>query len=154
MLLAARAAADDAADNLAPLLRELVEAIEAMADFRTGTEPPRVFQIPQWELEARLCDLPCNVTAAYLPREGIYLSDNLDPLREPADRAALLHELVHHLQYRQAKFAHLPACLRDRAEEQEAFALQNAYLAAIGRPERVRFHDDFDCDDPGDAQPR
>ena len=36
--------------------------------------------------DALLCELPCDVRAAYLPREGIYLAGNLDPLREPLGR--------------------------------------------------------------------
>ena len=35
---------------------------------------------------------------------------------------------------------------RERTKEVEAFAIQNAYLAGLGRPERAAFYDDFDCD--------
>jgi hypothetical protein len=45
----------------------------------------------------------------------------------------------------------MAACAREHAKEQEAFALQNAYLASIGYPGRVVFYDDFDC---GDGTPR
>jgi hypothetical protein len=63
------------------------------------------------------------------------------------DRAALLHELVHYLQQGHPKFAHMAPCERERAKEQEAYAIQNTYLALIGSQQRVVFYDgEFDCD--------
>ncbi len=132
--------------ELDPIIRPLFDAIATLSDYPVPGTLPRVFQLPQLALEAKVCDEPCNVSAAYIPREGIYLAENLDPVREPLDRAALLHELVHYLQQDHPKFAHLTPCQRDRAQEQEAYAIQNAYLALIHRQERVVFYDgDFDC---------
>jgi len=133
------------ADDLDRLVTELFASIEALSEYRARGYPP-VFQVPQHVIEAKVCDLPCDVRAAYLPREGIYLAGNLDPVREPLDRAALLHELVHFLQQGHPKFAALTGCARERAKEEEAYALQNAYLASLGRSERVTFFDgEFDC---------
>jgi hypothetical protein len=107
-----------------------------------------VFQLRQNLIEAKVCEEPCNVTAAYVPREGIYLAENLDPVHEPRDRAALLHELVHYLQQGHPKFAHMAPCQREKTKEREAYAIQNAYLAMIGSRERVVFYDgEFDCDE-------
>jgi hypothetical protein len=132
--------------DLGPLIRSLIATIETLSDYRAPAALPPVFELPQALIEAKVCDEPCNVTAAYVPKEGIYLSENLDPARDPLDRAALLHELVHYLQHDQPKFARLTACQRDRAQEEEAYAIQNAYLALIHRQERVVFYDgDFDC---------
>jgi hypothetical protein len=132
--------------SLEPVLRALFGQIERLSDYRmTGALPP-VYVVPQHVIEAKVCDVPCNVTAAYLPREGIYLSGHLDPLRETRDRAALLHELVHYLQQGHSKFAHLTGCARERAKEAEAYAIQNAYLEAVDSPERVVFYDgEFEC---------
>ena len=58
----------------------------------------------------------------------------------------LLHELVHYLQQGHPKFVGMDPCDRERTKEVEAFAMQNAYLAGLGRPERAAFYDDFDCD--------
>jgi hypothetical protein len=139
-------APESVTDDLAPLLRSLFASIEALSDYRAPLELPPVFELPQTLIEAKVCDQPCNVTAAYVPKEGIYLAENLDPVRDPLDRAALLHELVHYLQHGQPRFAHLTPCERDRAQEQEAYAIQNAYLASMHRQERVVFYDgDFDC---------
>jgi hypothetical protein len=140
--------------ELEPVIRSLFDAIATLSDYAVPGDLPRVFQVPQLALEAKVCDEPCNVSAAYIPREGIYLAENLDPLREPLDRAALLHELVHYLQHGHPKFAQLNPCQRDRAQEQEAYAIQNAYLALIHRPERVVFYDgDFDCGREESAKP-
>jgi hypothetical protein len=140
-----------ALDDLEQVVTELFVAIQALSDYRARGRPP-VFQVPQHVLEAKVCDLPCDVRAAYLPSEGIYLAGNLDPVREPLDRSALLHELVHYLQQGHPKFAALAGCARERAKEEEAYALQNAYLASLGRSERVTFFDgEFDC--PPQARP-
>lgn len=129
------------------VMRSLLHDLEALSDYNAAAALPNVYRLPQLQIEQRVCDAPCNVTAAYVPREGIYLVENLDPIREPLDRAALLHELVHYLQSGHPKFAEMTPCARDRAQEQEAYALQNAYLTRIGRPQRVTFYDgEFDCE--------
>jgi len=139
--------------ELEPVIRALFDAIETLSDYRAPDTLPPVFQLPQHVLEAKVCDEPCNVTAAYVPREGIYLAANLDPMREPLDRAALLHELVHSLQQGHPKFAQMAPCERERAKEEEAYAIQNAYLAMIESRERVVFYaGDFDCE--GEASVR
>jgi hypothetical protein len=128
------------------MVRSLLDAIASMSDYRPVAPPP-IFEVPQGVLEAKVCELPCNVTAAYVPREGIYLAGNLDPVREPADRAALLHELVHHLQQGHPKFAQLHGCARERAKELEAYALQNRYLEMMGSRHRVELLDgELDCE--------
>lgn len=136
------------------LLSELAAVVESLSDYRAaGAVLPRVRELPQRELEARFCDGPCSALAAYLPGDGIYLSAHLDPVHEPEDRAALLHELVHHFQEGHAKFAGLAPCQREREKEREAVAIQNAYLAQLGARQRVRFHDAFDCDDDAGGNP-
>ena len=76
-------------EDLETVTRQLLAAIETLSDYRAPGDLPPVFQVPQHVLEAKVCDQPCNVAAAYVPREGIYLAANLDPIREPLDRAAL-----------------------------------------------------------------
>jgi len=99
-----------------------------------------VFQLPQLALEAMVCDEPCNVSAAYIPHDGIYMAENLDPLQRSLDRSILLHELVHHLQQGHPKFGHLTGCARELAKEQEAYAIQNAYLATLRVTGRAVFY--------------
>src|SRR6476660_7364912 len=134
-------------ENLETVTRQLLATIETLSDYRAPGDLPPVFQVPQHVLEAKVCDEPCNVSAAYVPREGIYLAAKLDPIREPLDRSALLHELVHYLQQGHPKFAGLAPCERERSKEEEAYAIQNAYLASIASKERVIFRaGDFDCE--------
>jgi hypothetical protein len=132
--------------QLEALLRSLFAAIESLSDYRARPPPP-VHWLAQHELEEKICEEPCNVSAAYLPGKGVYLAANLDPWREDLDRSALLHELVHYLQQGHAKFAALTGCARERAKEKEATAIQNAYLDSVMARERVMFNDDFDCED-------
>lgn len=144
---AAASGAVSVTTELEPTLRSLLNAIETLSDYRAPEALPPVFQLRQNLIEAKVCEEPCNVTAAYVPREGIYLAENLDTVHDPRDRAALLHELVHYLQQGHPKFAHMAPCEREKTKEQEAYAIQNAYLAMIGSPERAVFYDgEFDCD--------
>jgi hypothetical protein len=142
------------AQKLESVVRALFHTIEMLWDYRAPETLPVVFQLPQRLIEAKVCDEPCNVTAAYIPGEGIYLAENLDPVHETRDRAALLHELVHYLQQGHPKFARMAPCERERAKEEEAYAIQNAYLATLGSQERVVFYDgEFDCLGEGSALP-
>ena len=135
-------------DALEPLIRVLIEAIARFAPYRVPDTLPEVFQLPQAQLEALVCDEPCNVLAAYLPGRGIVLSEHLDPMRELRDRAALLHELVHALQQGHPEFAGMAPCARERAKEEQAYAIQNAYLERSGSTARAAFYEgEFDCAD-------
>jgi hypothetical protein len=145
-LFAAATMAQGAADDDAALILELMQAIEMLSDYHAPTVPPPLFFLSQSELEAKVCEQPCNVSAAYIPHQGIFLAGHLDPRRDPFDRAALLHELVHYLQQGHPKFAHLHGCDRERAKEREAYALQNAYLAKLHEARRVTFYEnELDC---------
>jgi hypothetical protein len=135
-----------ATQDLEPLLRSLLEAIGTLSEYRAPAMLPPVFLLPQAAIEAKVCDEPCNVTAAYIPHDGIYLAENLDPEHQAVDRSILLHELVHYLQQGHPKFAHLAGCERERAKEQEAYDIQNAYLSALDVGRRAVFYDgEFDC---------
>lgn len=132
--------------DLEPTVRALLRTIESLSDYRAPEVLPPVFRLRQSLLEAKVCEDPCDVTAAYVPREGIYLAENLEPIHEPRDRAALLHELVHYLQQGHPKFAHMAPCEREKTKEQEAYTIQNAYLEMIGSRERAVFYDgEFEC---------
>jgi hypothetical protein len=132
--------------DLAGLVRVLFGEIAALSQYPADAVVPPVFELPQHEIEQAVCDEPCNVVAAYLPRKGIYLAGNLEPRTDLWDRAALVHELVHYLQYRERRFSELGSCERARAEEREAVAIQNAYLARVGVARRVAFNDEFGCE--------
>jgi hypothetical protein len=121
-------------------VRQLLGAIEKISGYPVPPVLPAIFVTPQHQLEFKLCDRPCNASAAYFPREGIYLAGHLVPLRKTSDRAALVHELVHFLQQGHSKFAQLAGCDRERAKEKEAFDIQNAYSASMGSLERAEYY--------------
>ncbi|HZR03017.1 MAG TPA: hypothetical protein VFA81_07590 [Burkholderiales bacterium] len=133
------------APELTAVMDDLLRAIESLTAYHSRPPLPPIHQLPQHEIEKRVCDEPCNVLAAYIPGDGIYLSAHLDPSKELYDRSVLLHELVHYLQQGHPKFSGMSPCKRERAKEEEAFAVQRAYLSSIGSPERPVFQDDFDC---------
>jgi hypothetical protein len=155
---AAPTCADPATESdtalLEPVLDALFTDIERLSTYRRPAALPAIFLVPQHVIEARVCEEPCSVTAAYLPREGVYLSAHLNVEHDPVDRAALLHELVHYLQQGHPKFENVRGCARERAKEAEAYAIQNAYLTQSERTERVVFYTgEFDdCEGPTDAQ--
>ena len=140
--------ADPAQADMESEVRQLLEAITRLSGYRMPDSLPRVFVVPQYALESKLCELPCNATAAYFPREGIYLAGHMVPFRIVSDRAVLVHELVHFLQQGHPTFAELTGCEREHAKEREAFTIQNAYLAAMGSRERVQFFEGvYACED-------
>lgn len=142
-------------DALAPLLRVLLQVAEQLGGYEASVPLPTVRWLPQHVLEAKVCDEPCNVTAAYIPGDGIYLSHHLDPEHDLHDRATLLHELVHHLQQGHPRFATLKGCSRERAKEAEAYAIQNAYVAGAGSVQRWTFFEgEFDCARPAEETDR
>jgi hypothetical protein len=97
-----------------------------------GTPIPAVHLVPSAELAQLACRGNCTVQGAYLPERGILLADSLDPLADPGARGVLLHELVHHVQHRQARYAEAPPCERYMLREREAYAIENRYRARIG----------------------
>src|SRR3954469_2826661 len=140
------------AQSVEEVAKQLIEIIAVLGDYRVTNQLPPIFEVPQHMLEEKVCDQPCSVSAAYVPREGIYLAANLNPVREPLDRAVLLHELVHYLQQGHPKFSHLSGCARERAKELEAYAIQNAYLASCGSSRRVTLYDgELDCESDAGA---
>lgn len=116
------------------LIISLFSTIERISKYEAPATYPRVRQVTRNELEREACEgRRCRfVKAAYVPEKGLYMDNALDPQASVMDRSILLHELVHHFQATTQRYAHLPACERARAEEEEAYAIQNAYLAQQG----------------------
>ena len=110
----------------------LSKAIVDLSSYPTVQDFPRIARVSHAALEARACGGRCRyVRAAYVPGDGIYLDDSLDPERSAMDRSIVLHELVHYVQDLTHRYGHLGDCERRRAEELEAYAIQNAYLASL-----------------------
>jgi hypothetical protein len=120
--------------SMPQLIISLFSTIETIAKYQAPASYPRVRQVTRLELEREACEgRTCRfVKAAYVPEKGLYLDSALDPQASVMDRSILLHELVHHLQASSQRYAHLSLCMRARAEEEEAYRIQNAYLAQHG----------------------
>jgi hypothetical protein len=120
--------------SMPELIISLFSTIETIAKYQPPANFPRVRQVTRVELEREACEgRKCRfVKAAYVPEKGLYMDNALDPQASVMDRSILLHELVHHFQASTQRYAHLSQCERARAEEEEAYAIQNAYLAQNG----------------------
>ena len=120
--------------SMPDLVISLFGAIERIAKYETPATYPRVRQVTRVELEREACEgRKCRfVKAAYVPEKGLFMDNALNPQANVMDRSILLHEIVHHFQASTRRYAHLTDCERARAEEEEAYAIQNAYLAQNG----------------------
>jgi hypothetical protein len=110
----------------------LIGLLLTLAAEQTGeslqSAPPALTRVDQQEIAQIVCGRPCPARAAYLPDRGILFDASLDPLGDLYARSILLHELVHHVQERAARFSDLPECCRWAAREREAYDIQRRYL--------------------------
>ena len=116
------------------LIVDLARAVRKQLHYSGAGPLPRVSLVSHAVLAAHACRDSCpRVRAAYVPGEGIYVENTLDPEHRIFDRSILFHELVHFVQEQTGEFADLGPCGRHQQEEMQAYALQNAYLLAQGR---------------------
>ena len=99
-----------------------------LGGYATHPAAPKVTPLPAANLAAEFCFSACRARGAYLPDRGILLDNALDLDGNPADRAILLHELIHYLQDITGRFAAESACDRWRDREIEAYHVQDRYL--------------------------
>jgi hypothetical protein len=119
--------------SIAQLMMELFTAIKLLSGYPVPATLPELHREPPARLEARVCQQAgCRVKAFYLKGEGIYIDEGLDFENNLQARSILLHELVHHVQGASGKFGTLSDCVAWYAREQEAYQIQNRYLAAEG----------------------
>lgn len=114
--------------HLAALMAKLLVTVQTLAGYPAPADLPAVRVVPAAELAMLVCAGACRAQSAYLPDEGILLADHLHPADDVRHRAVLLHELVHHAQHLAGAFADLPRCGRYQRREQEAYAVEHAYL--------------------------
>ena len=116
------------------LIIDLARAVRKQLHYSGAESLPRVSLVSHAVLAAHACRDSCaRVKAAYVPGEGIYVENTLDPEHRVFDRSILFHELVHFVQEQVGEFSDLGPCGRHQQEEMQAYALQNAYLMAQGR---------------------
>lgn len=124
--------------SLSSTVVDLLAAIQLLAGFPAPQELPEVHFVSQSWIQAEVCVKSCRVPAFYDPARGVFIDEKLDLKSDTFNRSILLHELVHHLQASNGRFEELASeCERRNAEELEAYAIQNKYLASVGNPRRV-----------------
>ena len=125
--------------SLSSLVVELFTTIQLLAGYPAPQSGPEIHIGPHAVIEEIICRSQCRrIKAFYHPVWGVYVDESLDLAGDAFDRSILLHELMHHVQHSAGAYETLPSdCERRNAEEQEAYKIQNKYLAAIGDPRRI-----------------
>ena len=119
-------------DLMPKLVDSLLGTISKLSKYPKPDTAPRISRISRAQIEQTICRGPCTLRAWYLPEEGIFLDESLRPETDLVHRSILLHELVHFVQDVNSEAASMDACHRWLYREQEAYELQNQYLALIG----------------------
>ena len=116
------------------LVGQLYMVIHLISGYPVPDSMPRVVAMPRDTLQQLICDKPCQVRAVYFPPLGVLLDDSMNLGGSEYDRSILLHELVHHAQETGGRFENQPSdCHRRAGSEDEAYRIQNRYLASKGR---------------------
>ena len=124
--------------ELMRLVVTLYASMPMVSDYRIPDAHPEIHIMPKTVLQDLVCSAPCHIRAIYHPDFGLLIDETLDVAGNVYDRSIVFHELVHHSQHVNAKFAELhTVCERRAASEQEAYGLQNRYLSMNGASEPV-----------------
>ncbi len=122
------------------MIRALLRTLHRLSRYPVPAEPPRVVYLSTTHLQQMACEQACNVRGHYAGGREIYLDERLRPLSDLFDRSILLHEMVHYLQQQDAAhestagLAERDKCRLWHMREQEAYALQEAFLSLVGSP--------------------
>lgn len=128
--------------SLIDLSRHLMRTAVRMSKYAMPDALPMVSRVPRRELQERVCTDPgrnCKVAALFVSTRGVMIADDLEPESNLFHRSILFHEIVHYLQEEGRELATAAACDRWFQREQEAYALQNRFLASVFSPDRVSY---------------
>ena len=118
--------------EVSSLVAELFAAIHMLSPYAVPEQAPEVHFVPLATMQRMICKDACAVKAFYLPDKGIYVDETADVRSDVFARSILLHELVHHLQHLNGRFAALDThCQRWQAKEIEAYQIQHRYLSKM-----------------------
>jgi len=94
--------------------------------------PAEVIRVSHAVLVQRACDgRECKVMGWFPPGERIYIDERLRPNESLLAASIVIHEMVHHLQYRAGRFDAL-SCSKSIGLEREAYAVQREFLLRYG----------------------
>jgi hypothetical protein len=124
-------------DSIEALVDRLLRVAEEYVGLPGELPRPRITLIDEEELHRKACGGPCTVRAAYVPGEGLFIEREMRPDINALHQSILFHELVHHVQVAHGLYRVLGECSVWQAREEQAYALQNRFLGALGSSQRV-----------------
>lgn len=126
------------------LIPVLFSSIHDLSKYPLPDKLPTISFLSSADLSRLACNSRCLVLGHYPGGETIYLDEKLKPETNLFDRSVLLHELVHYLQYSSGQNAELLKTTQEKCvlwykREQEAYAIQDAFLVAVSSPVRAGY---------------
>ena len=130
--------------NRQDLVPVLFSSIHDLSKYPLPDKLPTISFLSSADLSRLACNSRCLVLGHYPGGETIYLDEKLKPETNLFDRSVLLHELVHYLQYSSGQNAELLKTTQEKCvlwykREQEAYAIQDAFLVAVSSPVRAGY---------------
>ena len=130
--------------NRQDLVPVLFSSIHDLSKYPLPDKLPTISFLSSADLSRLACNSRCLVLGHYPGGEIIYLDEKLKPETNLFDRSVLLHELVHYLQYSSGQNAELLKTTQEKCvlwykREQEAYAIQDAFLVAVSSPVRAGY---------------
>jgi len=130
--------------NRQDLIPVLFSSIHDLSKYPLPDKLPTISWLSSADLSRLACNSRCLVLGHYPGGETIYLDEKLKPESNLFDRSVLLHELVHYLQYSAGQNAESLKTTQEKCvlwykREQEAYAIQDAFLVAVSSPVRAGY---------------
>ena len=121
-------------ENLNELIIALLLWITSNTDYINPKQLPEVKFLEQNELSQLACKNDCEILAytPVDPKNTVYLSKRLNPLKDVCHRGILLHEIIHELQDDQGFFMDYYDRTKKHLREMNALVNHNIYLSQYG----------------------
>ncbi len=122
-------------ENISELILALLLWITSNTDYKNPSQIPNVKFLEQKELSTIACRRDCEILAytPITPKYTVYLSAELDPMKDICHRGILLHELIHIVQDDQKIFEEYEQKTKKHLREMDALVNHNIYLSQYGK---------------------
>jgi hypothetical protein len=121
------------------LVPALLGAVRHLSKYPRPETAPEIRRVARERIAELACPGPCGVRAIYLPGEGIFIDERMQPETDLFDRSVLLHELVHYVQDLANERGDMEPCGRWHFRELEAYAIQKRFLLLSGSQKGVGY---------------